>query len=77
MPMTNDGKYVAPTYGVLGAFKEVFNAIGATASNVNNLASGAAEFTSDLPKLGYLSGRIMTERAIKSLEDQKAIAAEV
>ncbi len=40
---------------------------------INNLASGTAEFTDDLPRLGNISGRLMTEKAEKALSDQQSL----
>lgn len=66
--------YIQPTYGFFGAITQIFNAIGASASAVNNVASGAAEFTSDLPRLGKASGQALSARAEQNLANQLALS---
>ena len=73
----SDQDYIRRSYGILGGITEIFNAIGASARIINNTASGAAEFTEDLPRLGNISGKLMTARAEKALSDQSALAAQV
>ena len=66
-------QFIRKSYGILGGITEVFNAVGACARSVNNIASGTAEFTDDLPRLGNVSGRLMTAKAEKALSDQQSL----
>lgn len=65
-----DSTYVRKTYGITGAFTEVFNAIGAIAGSVNNVASGCEEVTASLPELGHDTGKLMASRAKLNLANQ-------
>jgi hypothetical protein len=67
---TQSTPYIQPTYGFFGALTAIFNAVGASASAVNNVASGAAEFTADLPRLGKASGEALSARAELNLRNQ-------
>ena len=68
--------YIRPKYGITGSIGEFFNAFGSIAHAVNNVASGASEFTEDLPRLGKASGEALSVRAEKNLKDQLALSAD-
>jgi hypothetical protein len=74
--MSNQTQYVRKTYGITGSIGEFFNAIGSIAHSVNNVASGAAEFTEDLPRLGKASGEALSVRAEQNLRNQLALSQE-
>jgi hypothetical protein len=70
----NQIEYIRPTYGITGSIGEFFNAIGSIAHSINNVASGASEFTEDLPRLGKASGEALSVRAEQNLKNQLSLA---
>jgi len=66
-------EYLRPTYGITGSIVELFNAIGSIAHSVNNVASGASEFTEDLPRA---SGEALSDRVETNLANQLRLAKE-
>lgn len=68
--MSDPKAYIQPTYGFFGAITAIFNAVGASAQAVNNVASGAEQFTADLPRLGKASGEALSARAEINLRNQ-------
>ena len=65
--------FIRRTFGVTGAFSEIFNAIGAGAHAINNLASIAAEGTEPLPELAHRSATALAVRANRNLDEQLAL----
>ncbi len=70
----NQKDYIRPTYGISGSIGEFFNAFGSIAHAVNNVASGASEFTEDLPRRGKASGEALSVRAESNLRNQLALS---
>jgi hypothetical protein len=68
--MTQQTQYIRPSYGFWGSFSEIFNAVGAIAHTVNNVASSSAEFTEDMPRLAKASGEALSARAEANLRNQ-------
>jgi hypothetical protein len=66
-------KFIRKTFGITGTFGEIFNAVGASARMVSNIASGGAEFTESLPELGADSGQLMSVKAKQALTDQRSL----
>ena len=66
-------QYIRPTYGITGAIGALFNAIGSSCHAVDNIASSAAEFTEDLPRLAKASGEALSVRAEANLKAQLAL----
>jgi len=62
--------FVRRTFGITGAFSEIFNAIGAMAHGVNNIASIVAEGTEPLPELAHHSANALAVRAKSNLAEQ-------
>lgn len=68
--MSTQTPYIRPSYGFFGSFTEIFNAVGAIAHTVNNVASSSAEFTEDMPRLAKASGEALSARAELNLRNQ-------
>ena len=66
-------KFIRKSFGITGTFGEIFNAVGASARMVSNIASGGAEFTEALPELGKDSGDLMAVKAKQALTDQRSL----
>ena len=65
--------FIRRTFGITGAFSEIFNAIGAGAHAINNVASIAAEGTEPLPELAHRSATALAVRANRNLDEQLAL----